>query len=609
MTAAACANEKHAILAVEVNRGALEAVSQVDIIVSGAGRARKSARFSWSTVGATLALGVFLPVADGKDSSVYAAGYDTHGYPIACSSPQTTPALIAGQTSTKVILILQEGRCPDADAGAPGDGGETDGRRNPDGPFDGARTDASPAGNDAGPRTDASVDSGVTRDASGSTTWRSPVSLEEASMAGQVSTQPDVAVHQLTGNALVVWTEPGSIRARRYDAARDSWSTISTVVATGMPEQPQVGIHNSPQGIEYVVIWIANPNQPTSTRGLWWSRSSDGATWAAPQKIVGSDKLVFPFNLAMDSSGVGRVVWVQETLDVQEVWTAFFERGTWSEGITVGTTIERTQLGVTGPGSLPQVALDENGNAYVVWMKDESGQSRSVLGARFSKAMLVQSQHLLEDHTENPAREMAIASNAQGQMVLVWTNDFYTTDPDLRLWSRQFDMGNPGAAWLPIVRVPNPGDALQPAVVITSGGDVTAVWAQDDSRAFSAVWGGRLVRGQNWTVAALEPHVAERNAFAPKLSLDGAANVRVVWRTEPGFVSGSVLVTATHVQASGMTPGGWTPRVPFGPIDENDASDPQLATALNGISMFVFATRHLPMTSPTRNQIFVAVSR
>src|SRR5262245_43611787 len=258
--ALACAKEDRALLQVEVHPGTVIDIASVTLTVESGGNVVKRRGYDWAApAGQPRAVGLFLAPAAAGTMTVRAMATDGTGSVIACSSAESVGALVNGQVSELITLHLLKDACPERDGGTVdqrSSGG--DGSSAGDGPAaDRPSTDLGGAGGNGG-------------DGGSPKSWRDPASIEEMGTGGTPSETPDVVMDPLTGNAVVVWSEPAAIRSRRYDAAANTWDDIKVITTTGMPRLPQVEIYNTNIGVEFVAVWLSDPNLPAAQRGIWW---------------------------------------------------------------------------------------------------------------------------------------------------------------------------------------------------------------------------------------------------------------------------------------------------------------------------------------------------
>jgi len=196
-----------------------------------------------------------------------------------------------------------------------------------------------------------------------------------------VADMPQVAVNA-SGNAIAVWSQSGSIWARRYTDGL-GWRD-ATLIEVGSVNviSPQVAINASGNAIAVWQqhygsrsdIWAKHYSPGYLGIGGSWDTAvlidnSEGPAWGSPQ-------------VAIDASGNAIAVWGQANAmgydGVQNIWSNRYVAGS---GWGTAELIETDDTGYDG-ASDPQVAIDFRGNATAVWWQHE-GRSYNIMTNRF----------------------------------------------------------------------------------------------------------------------------------------------------------------------------------------------------------------------------------
>ncbi|MEM8609804.1 MAG: Ig-like domain-containing protein [Myxococcota bacterium] len=288
--------------------------------------------------------------------------------------------------------------------------------------------------------------------------------------------EPSVAADP-NGNAVAVWIQEDEvtgrevIRAIRYEPA-SGWGDSESIAA---PEtftaaaRTAVGIDDEGRAI---AVW----DPPTGVAGagarlLMASRYQPGIGWLEPVSVK-SDETSSADNFALDvgANGDAFLVWEQndggEESPRDDVWASRFSGGTWGDPVRIDDYDD-------GDKSVPDVAVDGSGAAYVVWAQSDP-DFVNIWGARYVDAWA--NPELVEPPNEDPsldsdAETPKVEVNRGGNAFAVWRQE---ADQQNSIWSNRID---PGTGWLTAEVVEDvPGNANRPTVVVDEGRHAHAVW-------------------------------------------------------------------------------------------------------------------------------------
>jgi hypothetical protein len=265
------------------------------------------------------------------------------------------------------------------------------------------------------------------------------------------------------GNAVAVWQQNNDIYASRFTPS-SGWGTAQLIETnSGNASEPKVAM--DPQG-SAVAVW----DQWDGDRfNVWSNRFTPAGGWGTAELIETNDvgNGLDP-EVAVDPQGNAVVVWIQwET--TFDVWSnRFTPAGGWG-------TAERIEAD-GGRAEQPRVAVDALGNAVAAWWQSD-GTRNNVWSNRFTPSGGWGAAQLIENNDDAPgAFNPRIAADPQGNAVVVWEQ---WADTHADVWSNHF---TPVAGWSTAQLIENDdaGDAKDPDVAMDDQGNATAVWSQSD---------------------------------------------------------------------------------------------------------------------------------
>ena len=265
-----------------------------------------------------------------------------------------------------------------------------------------------------------------------------------------------------------------------------------------------------------------------------------GKSWSAPVQIgsQASTTQIYNLSLATAPNGDTVAVWVQQSGQLSAA--VFTSGGGWQAAASIGTTNNQDATNYT---TIPDVAIDSNGNAIAAWtdrpMTGSSPNSgvwvnRLVAGSGWGQPTKIWTS---SDRSKN-ASQAQVAVNASGAAVVMWTHarDAYAS---------RFQ---PGSNWTSAQIVsPSTGYNLLHAVAIDDNGNATTVASGRNG----SLWANRFSAGRWGEATSLVSGVGY--AWAPDVAMDSSGNSLAVWMESP---SGS---PPFNLRASRFTAaGGWT---------------------------------------------------
>ena len=204
------------------------------------------------------------------------------------------------------------------------------------------------------------------------------------------------------------------------------------------------------------------------------------------------------------------------------------------------------------------VASDANGNFVVVWHSDQDGSYSGVFGQRFSSAgALLGSEFQINSFTTAFQQYPAVTSDPNGNFVVVWES--YVQDGSgLGVFGRRFDSGgSPLGAEFRVNSYTTDQEAY-PAVASDANGNFVVVWSgyggQDGSG--TGIFGRRFDSGGNPLGSDFPINsYTTANQNSPHVATDAGGNFVVVWKSygQDGSLDG---IFGQRFDASGARQGG-----------------------------------------------------
>lgn len=595
LLATACSEKGTSLVLVAVEADpSVSALAKVEVIVSKGVAKVASKTFDW-VPGSVNRYGVYVSKDVTGQVTITVNGLDGSGMPIAVNRGGGVQVTVAsGETSAEVTIQLIPGPPIGPDGGAGGTGGAggagsgtggagtgtggastgTGGAAGGTTGTGGASTGSGGGAGGLGGARSGGAGGGGTAGAGGSGPgWRGAKVVEADVLVANWT--PAVAVDAM-GNAVLVYRHGTGIRASRYNAATDTWGApVGVETRTGgQAYSPQIAVDKNGQ---WLVIW--QQDESMSLRGLWFSTSTDGATWAAPVAITTASASL-P-SLAMNKDGAAVAAWYGRDSGSGPFPCTASVRvgGTWTT-----PTIMKPASTANG---FPQqaVAMSGTGEAYVVWQDTGEGTAGqySIWMRRYAAGAWAPAT-LVESYDAGGADTQSVAANASGQVIIAWRQTGATVD---EMWARRYTTG--GVATAPVLLGQGDWIAWDPlsSATIDDNGVATVAWSFEVQKKFNA-YVSRAAHTAAFPAsptaietdnqaAAVNNSLEEEAKIYAVLGSDGPGNVVIVWRKRTGTrfdlwsrrLSNGVWGTASLIE------------------DQNDASVPYpvLSVGSNGTAV------------------------
>lgn len=209
-------------------------------------------------------------------------------------------------------------------------------------------------------------------------TWATAETIDSNNLGDAYS--PQIAVNY-DGNAVTVWEQHDGFRYNVWandfilyedDAEVAEWGIGKAIetYSAGNAESPQIAMDDNGKA---VAVWM----QYDGSRYNIWANTFDGADWGTPELIEAVDTgSAYSPQIAMDNDGNAIAVWMQYDGFRYNIWANNFD------DTAVWGTAELIEADDSGNADAPRIAMDDAGNAVVVWMQYDGSQF-SIYSNRF----------------------------------------------------------------------------------------------------------------------------------------------------------------------------------------------------------------------------------
>jgi phage terminase large subunit-like protein len=327
---------------------------------------------------------------------------------------------------------------------------------------------------------------------------------------------PQVAI-DLDGNAVAIWYQrDGSnytIYSNRYDALSGMWGTAQAIESnTGGAYDPQVAIDSSGNA---VAVWYRYDGSYWSIYSNRYDALSD--MWGTAQAIEGNTGHAYYPQVAVDPDGNAVAVWTEDDGGNYNIYSNRYD----ALSCTWGTA--QAIEGNTGNAYYPQVAVDPDGNAVAVWYQWD-GTYYTIYSNRYDALSGTWGTVQAIESNTRDAFAPQVAVDPDGNATVVWCQEdgtYYT------IYSNRYDAVS--GTWGTAQAIEgNTLEAASPQVAVDLDGNAVAVWNQWDGTYYT-IYSNRYnaALGTWGTAQAIEGNAED--AYYPQVAVDPMSNAVAVW--------------------------------------------------------------------------------
>lgn len=304
------------------------------------------------------------------------------------------------------------------------------------------------------------------------------------------------------------------------------------------------------------------------------SRRTAGGEWSRPV-AVDSGSATQDAEPQVAADGHGRVVAVWRDYTPSRtgsvIRTATFDGSSWStsEDLSPATT----------HAFEPQVAVDERGDAVVLWTENVSGGS-SVVRAAYRRAA---GRWVTSGVTSSPGGAGAqVAIDPDGRAVGVWVQDGQVQTSDR----------GPTGSWSPPRTLSTRPDALDPRVAVDADGRTVVVWRATGFRdGLSGIQAATRGQGADWSPTSDLVVTPDGGAWQLSLGVDASGDALAAWSVSSDGNRRSTVYTAVR------EPGGeWAVEAIDGPAAYDSSPTIGFGVGRSSVVVWTGSTEQLAMT-------------
>jgi len=256
-------------------------------------------------------------------------------------------------------------------------------------------------------------------------------------------------------------------------------------------------------------------------------------TWSSPVNLSDDSRSAYSPRIAMDEAGNGIALWYWNNSSSKNIVQARrydVATDTWIPDLSADPTILSDD---SRSAYTPRIAIGSDGNGIAVWEWDSPFPDKDVIQARRYDVMTASwmPTATLSNNTRD-AESPEVAMDRDGNAVVVWEWDSPSPDKDV-IQTRRYDVTT--ASWLPDLSADpttlsdNTLDFESPEVAIDGSGNAIAIWQSTYSpyvlqaNRYDAVT-------NSWPTLATEIFRGTQRIYSSQVVMDTVGNAIVLWR-------------------------------------------------------------------------------
>lgn len=347
-----------------------------------------------------------------------------------------------------------------------------------------------------------------------------------------------------------------------------SWGTAEIIEGDkGNAADPQIAIDATGNA---VAVWWEIVN--TGARNIWANNYTVGNGWGIHSLVENSLESSSIPDVAIDDFGNAYAVW--KHFDGSAKYTIRSNIYSTSTGWGI---VEFVETNNSMDVFSPQITIDSTGSALIVWRQSDGLQTNVWTNRYDNRIDRVTRQPIgwgsaqLIEASDGNVFAPTIASDDNGNSIAIWNQNN-------NIWVNHYVAGS---GWGVAGFISNnSGNTLFPQIAINNTGNAFAVWSQDDGTTDN-IWANQYTTENGWGAAELIEMEAG-SAKYPHVSINAEGNAVATWQV---YDQGRFNIWANNY----TTNSGWGVAESVDIPSDGDSLDPQIVNDAFGNALLVWA--------------------
>jgi|GEM_PF-2071640 len=282
------------------------------------------------------------------------------------------------------------------------------------------------------------------------------------------------------------------------------------------------------QGLTLHLVWSQDEGGATEFE-VYYAKSTDGGrTWTSPLRIndVTNNRQFRP-SIAVFGSNQVYVVWQDARGSSYDIYFAKSNDG----GASFSPNIKVNDDSSTEPQGSPRIAVDDQGNICVVWADRRNGTGWDIYFAKSTNGgtSFLANRPVTNTNLGADGETPDLALDANGNPYVVW--DAIDSGLYCTYFSKSADGGQNWTAPVKVNDNSGGGQAMWPVVDLDSQNNIYVAWTDWRNPPGDIYFSRSLNGGASFStnICILDPGATGNYQEYPSLRVDGSNNILVVW--------------------------------------------------------------------------------
>jgi len=368
--------------------------------------------------------------------------------------------------------------------------------------------------------------------------WGSPQGISTTPSSPAIGAPRVYVATGPSGEVVVTWTQNQS----------EAWANTWTPGAGwGAPEVldnivnsaggPTVALDASGAG---AAVWLEPAPFPATDDTLQTRAYAPGVGWGmrTPIPLQQATEIRDLPVIAAQANGRAYVAWSQDINTGISLFAA------WTDGTPPSAWNTELVDTLSPPARNPDLAVTASGTAFLVWDQAvNAGEPLKIWARRRPDSNALgawEAPIRLDVDTGGDAQNARVAVDDSGNAVVVWEQ---TDTMRFSVWANRYVAGSGWGA--PQLLETADDEAVKPQIAMNPGGEAFAVWTRNEG-GHPRVWAAHFVLGEGWGTPVRLENDTPKNAFTPTVAVDGSGNAFAVWGLSDPANSGVSKIWASQ---------------------------------------------------------------
>ena len=316
-----------------------------------------------------------------------------------------------------------------------------------------------------------------------------------------------------SGNAMAIWTQPSDeLRASRY-VAGSGWE-IPVIISSASASVWFTDVAMDPYG-NAIAVWVQDDGIDEDS--LWANVYTTDEGWGTPLTIESESYQTRYPKIAMDATGNATVVWYDLETSYNHIWGNTYSPDSGWAGAQL------VEENATASSMYPQVAMDGEGNAMVVW-HEYAGARTDAWSNMYIAGEGWGTEELIEENDGGYAYEPVVGFDGAGNAVAAWA---HTDGPYANATANMYIAGV-GWGQPETIAADELGYDFDLRIAVNADGVACASWIHRIGTLYDT-YANRYVPGIGWDSAVLLEHSLGACGYHTSVGIDGTGNSFVAW--------------------------------------------------------------------------------